>query len=59
MTALAAAKATPSDLRKLESILRTAEEETSATKLLELDVEFHVMVPTLRAIRCCPSSFAS
>ncbi len=44
VTALAAAKATPSDLRKLEAILRTAEQETSSAKLLELDVEFHVMV---------------
>lgn len=44
VTALAATKATQSDVRKLEAILRTAEQETSSAKLLELDVEFHVMV---------------
>lgn len=41
---LAALKATATDLRQLEALLETAEGENSASRLLELDVEFHTRV---------------
>lgn len=44
VAALAATKATPEDISRLESILKAADKETSATRLLEFDVEFHVAI---------------
>jgi len=41
---LAASKAGPADIDRIEALLRTAEQESSAARLLELDVAFHVML---------------
>ncbi|HEX9229793.1 MAG TPA: FadR/GntR family transcriptional regulator [Arthrobacter sp.] len=44
VAALAAGKSTPEDIAKLEAILKAAEKENNSTRLLELDVEFHVAI---------------
>nr|WP_272943816.1 FadR/GntR family transcriptional regulator [Arthrobacter crystallopoietes] len=47
IVSLAATKASPSDIQELEELLQRAATESSATKLLELDVQFHVKVADL------------
>lgn len=44
VTALAAGKTTPEDVARLGAILEAAETENNATRLVELDVEFHVAI---------------
>lgn len=44
VAALAAGKVTAEDLARLEAILEVAEAENNATRLLELDVDFHVAI---------------
>ncbi|MFB0836064.1 FadR/GntR family transcriptional regulator [Arthrobacter halodurans] len=44
VAALAAGKTTPEDIVRLQALLEAADGENNATRLLELDVEFHVAI---------------